>query len=82
MRETEQRALAYLFRRRLTLNVTRAIERAMAAGQWEPAGQGWEGQSNAFRLLGWSRQPRVVLLRRKLDQPVTVSEQDENRQQR
>jgi hypothetical protein len=40
MREAEQRGQAYLFRLRLTPNVTRAFERAMASGQWEPAGHG------------------------------------------
>src|SRR5579863_6521401 len=35
MREAEQRRLPYLFRLRLTANVTRAITRAMATGRWE-----------------------------------------------
>jgi hypothetical protein len=82
MREAEQRGLAYLFRLRLTPNVTRAFERAMASGQWEPAGHGWEGQSCELRLLGWGRQRRVVLLRRKLDRPLAITEQDEGGQQR
>jgi len=82
MREAEQRRLAYLFRLRLTANVTRAIERAMAAGRWEAAGRGWEGQSIELRLHGWSRQRRVVLLRRKLDRPLAISEQDGDGQQR
>jgi len=62
--------------------VTRAIERAMAAGQWEPAGQGWEGQSVALRLNGWSRQRRVVLLRRKLDRPLMVEDGSDDAQPR
>ena len=88
MREAEQRRLPYLFRLRLrlrlrlTANVTRAIERAMAAGRWEAAGRGWEGQSIALRLHGWSRQRRVVLLRRKLDRPLAITEQDDDGQQR
>lgn len=48
MREAEQRRLPYLFRLRLTANVTRAIERAMAAGHWDPAGRGWEGRPLSF----------------------------------
>ena len=82
MREVERRGLAYLFRLRLTPNVTRAFERAMRSGPWEPAGQGWEGQSTELRLLGWGRQRRVVLLRRKLDRPVAITEQDAHGQQR
>ena len=82
LREAEQRRLPYLFRLRLTANVTRAITRAMATGRWEPAGRGWEGQAIELRLHGWSRQRRVVLLRRKLDRPLAITEQDEDGQQR
>jgi hypothetical protein len=82
MRAAEQRRLAYLFRLRLTANVTRALERAMAAGRWEAAGRGWEGQSIALRLHGWSRQRRIVLLRRKLERPLAISDQDDDGQQR
>jgi hypothetical protein len=89
MREAEQRKLAYLFRLRLTPNVTRAFERAsehasegMASGPWEPAGHGWEGQSSTLRLVGWSRQRRVVLLRRKFNRPLAISETGEDGQQR
>jgi hypothetical protein len=82
MREAEQRGQAYLFRLRLTPNVTRAFERAMASGQWEPAGHGWEGQSIQLRLVGWGRQRRVVLMRRKLNQPLAISEADGDGQQR
>jgi hypothetical protein len=82
MREAEQRRQAYLFGLRLTANVTRAIERAMAAGHWQPADRGWEGQGIELRLHGWSRQRRVVLLRRKLERPLAISEHDEDGQQR
>ncbi|MBV9912884.1 MAG: hypothetical protein JOZ93_09905 [Sinobacteraceae bacterium] len=82
MRAAEQRCQPYLFRLRLTRNVVRAIERAMAAGDWQPAGQGWEGQAIHLRLLGWRHHRRVVLLRRKLDRPVAIEEQDASGQQR
>jgi hypothetical protein len=80
MREAEQRGLPYLFRIRLTANVRRAIERAVN-GPWAEAGHGWQGQSIALRLDGWGRQRRVVLLRRKLEGALAISEQDANGQQ-
>jgi hypothetical protein len=80
MREAEQRDLPYLFRIRLTANVRRAIERA-ANGPWADAGRGWQGQSIRLRLDGWGRQRRVVLLRRKLEGALAISEQDANGQQ-
>jgi len=79
MREAEQRALPYLFRIRLTANVRRAIERA-ANGPWSDAGHGWQGQSIQLRLDGWGRQRRVVLLRRKLEGTLAISEPDANGQ--
>src|SRR6185312_8073398 len=78
--EAEQRDLPYLFRIRLTANVRRAIERAMN-GPWAEAGHGWQGQSIELRLDGWGRQRRVVLLRRKLEGALAISEQDANGQQ-
>jgi Transposase DDE domain group 1 len=82
MREAEQRGLGYLFRLRLTPNVTRAFTRAMTARGWQPAGQGWEGQSVDLCLFGWSRQRRVVLLRRKVDRPSASIEPAPGGQQR
>lgn len=79
MREAEQRGLPYLFRIRLTANVKRAIERA-TNGPWSDAGHGWQGRSIDLRLDGWSRQRRVVLLRRKLEDTIAISEQDANGQ--
>jgi hypothetical protein len=42
-------------------NVKRALERAMAERDWSDAGQGWQGKETKLRLMGWSRQRRVVL---------------------
>jgi hypothetical protein len=80
MRVAEPRGLAYLFRIRLTTNVRRAIERA-ANGPWVDAGRGWQGQYIQRRLDDWGRQRRVVLLRRKLEGTLAISEPDANRQQ-
>ena len=73
MARAEQNDLKYLFRLRLTLNVQRALQRAMQHAGWTDAGQGWQGKETALRLQGWSRQRRVILLRRKLarDQPIS-----------
>jgi len=74
MAGAEQRGLPYLFRLRLTRNVRGALERAMRESDWTDAGQGWQGKEATLRLLGWSRQRRVILLRRKLRGDVAVSE--------
>jgi Transposase DDE domain group 1 len=66
MGRAEQAKLAYLFRLRLTANVKRSLERAMQQSDWADAGQGWQGKETSLRLVGWSRQRRIILLRRKL----------------
>jgi len=38
----------------------------MRDDDWRDAGAGWQGKHGEIRLMGWSRQRRVVLLRRRL----------------
>jgi hypothetical protein len=66
MARAEQNNLKYLFRLRMTENVKRDLRRAMQQSDWADAGQGWQGKQTALRLHGWSRQRRIILLRRKL----------------
>ena len=72
MAQAEQRNLAYLFRLRTTKNVSRALQRAMAQSDWSDAGHGWQGKETCLRLEGWSRQRRVILLRRQLKRPLAI----------
>ena len=74
MAGAEQRGLPYLFRLRLTKNVRGALERAMREADWTDAGQGWQGKETALRLMGWSRQRRIILLRRKLRGDLAMAE--------
>jgi len=46
----------------------RVLERAMRDDDWQKAGAGWQGKWGAVWLRGWSRQRRVVLVRRRLNQ--------------
>jgi Transposase DDE domain group 1 len=68
MSEAERRSQPYLFKLRLRRGVKRVLERAMRESDWQNAGAGWQGKWGEVRLLGWSRQRRVVLLRRHLRQ--------------
>src|SRR5215469_7987431 len=72
MARAEQEGVPYLFRLRATANVKRALERAMAERDWSDAGQGWQGKETTLRLMGWSRQRRVVLLRRQFNRPLAL----------
>ncbi len=74
MARAEQNDLAYLFRLRMTANVKRSLERAMQQSDWADAGQGWEGKETSLRLSGWSRQRRIILLRRKLARDLAITD--------
>src|SRR4051812_1247802 len=72
MARAEREGMPYLFRLRATRNVNCALQKAMLERDWTDAGQGWQGKETSLRLMGWSRQRRVILLRRKLDRPLAV----------
>jgi len=82
MAQAEQRGLPYLFRLRLTKNVRRALDRAMRDTNWTDAGQGWEGKETSLRLVGWSRQRRIIMMRRKLRGDLALAETDQSGQKR
>jgi hypothetical protein len=82
MRGAEQREIDYLFKLRLTANVKRLIKKAFAYSGWQDAGQGWRGLEATLRLDGWSRERRVVILRRKLRDGVVASARDNHDQLR
>ncbi len=73
MREAEQRGLAYLFKLRLTANVKRMIERLSSQSEWTNAGHGWQAKESLLRLVGWSRQRRVIVLRRRVKGDLAIS---------
>jgi len=75
MARAEQDGLNYLFRLRMTVNVRRSLDRAMQHTDWADAGQGWQGKETTLRLVGWSRQRRVILLRRKLARDLAITDQ-------
>jgi hypothetical protein len=82
MREAEQRELAYLFKLRLTANVKRAIERLSWQTDWVEAGQGWQAKETVVRLVGWSRQRRIIVLRRRVKGALASSSPAEEGQPR
>ena len=66
MSRAEQEGLVYLFRLRMTAKVKRVVARLTGEGGWVDAGRGWGARETELRLSGWSRQRRVVVLRRRL----------------
>ena len=81
MQGAEERGVAYLFKIRRTKGVWQLIERLAGRGDksgWRPAGQGWEGVERQLQLQGWSRERRVIVLRRKVkERPVEEEATDQ-----
>ena len=77
MREAEARELPFLFKLRLTANVKRMIEKLASSREWVDAGQGFEAKESEVRLVGWSRQRRVIVLRRRLKDAVGLGLSDD-----
>src|SRR5580704_10416561 len=75
-------ALAYLFKLRLTANVRRAIERLSQQSEWVDSGQGWQAKETQVRLKGWSRQRRIIVLRRRVKGEFATPSTDEAGQRR
>ena len=46
----------------------------MQHADWADAGQGWQGKETTLRLVGWSRQRRIILLRRKLGRDLAITD--------
>lgn len=69
-----QEGLGYLFRVRLTAHVRAALMKMLAERDCTDARHGRQGKETSLRLHGWSRQRRVVLLRRTLKRRLALLE--------
>jgi hypothetical protein len=80
MREAERRGLPYLLKLKITSNGKRLIKKVYSQRDWADAGQGWEGKKETLRLVGWSRERNVVVLRRRIRNSVAAISRDEANQ--
>ena len=72
----EQHNRRYLLRLRKTANVKRLIERLFNRQDWtqaSEASQGWQAIEDHLRLSGWSKERRVVVLRRRIKRDVALT---------
>lgn len=71
----EERKLGYLFKLKQSANVKKLIGLIFRKEDWQEAGQQWQGREDVLRLSGWSKERRVVVLRRPLrNQPAVEAE--------
>jgi Transposase DDE domain group 1 len=81
MQEAEQRQLPYLFKLRQSPNVKKHIAQVLSQQGWQAAGGGWQGVASELQLSGWSRARRIVVLRRRVRDPLAVTESDSSTEQ-
>ena len=62
----ESRHLDYLFRLRQSANVKKLITRLFHKNGWQPAECGYEAYEATLKLVGWTRERRVLVLRRRV----------------
>ena len=62
----EEREIGYLFKLKQSANVKKLIGQIFRKEDWVEAGQQWQGREDVLRLSGWSKERRVVVLRRPL----------------
>ena len=54
----------YLFKLRQSPGVMKLLNRQWNLDEWGDVGQGWTGREDTLRLMGWSKERRVVVIRR------------------
>ena len=54
----------------------------MGEQDWQNAGARWQGKDGRLRLEGWSRYRRIVMLRRRIERELALSERDDDGQLR
>jgi hypothetical protein len=74
MNEAEERKIPYLFKLKQTSKVKRLIQQVFCSEEWTAAGQGWTGIEAELALTGWSRQRRVIVLRRRIRDELVLAE--------
>jgi hypothetical protein len=79
MAGAEQRGMGYVFKLKQSGNVKKLIAKLFGNDQWVDAGENWQGLDTELQLSGWSKQRRVVVLRRPLRQGVAAENKSPNK---
>ena len=66
MQGAEQRKIPYVYKLKQTTKVKKLIGRLFEDSRWVDAGQHWQGLDEQLKLTGWTRNRRVVVIRRPL----------------
>ena len=73
MLEAENRAVDYLFKLKQTSNVKRLINRVNSRNYWYETEKGWECTESSLCLTGWTKERRVIVLRRRIREQIVLA---------
>lgn len=72
MRELESLQQPYLFKLRQSKGVKQLIQKQWRGASWTDVGQGWFACADTLKLMGWTAQRRVIVMRRALKRDLAV----------
>ncbi|MBV5336710.1 MAG: transposase, partial [Deltaproteobacteria bacterium] len=78
MSDAEDRNLHYLTKLRLTKNVKKVINRLIDRGEWVDAGHGFRGAESRIQLTGWTKDRRIIVLKRLIQSEVLITDDQLN----
>lgn len=79
--EAEERQIDYLFKLRQTKKVKQLIQALFTQAEWTNAGKNWEGTQSRLPLSGWSKERRVIVLRRESKGEILLEKTTQDSQQ-
>lgn len=71
----EERGLEYLFKLKISSNVKKEIVRLAGSKGWSEAGCGWNGIESKIQLHGWTKERKIIILRKPVTKPITALEE-------
>ena len=73
----EERNRSYLFKLRLTKNLKKLVRDLFWHSDWHKAGQGWSAREAKLKLHGWTKERRVVVMRRPVTGDLLLSDEQQ-----
>jgi len=81
MKELEALLQPYLFKLKRSKYVKELIHKHHGLGEWIVVRKGWEAKEDSLQLVGWEKERRVVIIRRRLSKDMVAVEYNSSGQQ-
>lgn len=81
MSQLEEKEYRYLFKLKKSKNVKSLISKHHGLGEWIHFKGEWEAKEDSLKLMGWEKERRVVIVRRRVRSDLLVALEDKNNPQ-